>query len=208
MVNTKVSDDEVTTTSSTTEVTTISSTSITTESSTTSLMTQRGNVSLVTATLNMKTNYSECSLPPEKGTCTESLTRFHYVPELEKCIPFLFSGCKVITVCQTNCSNSCNLQYILQGNSNNFNSRKECFASCHPQEEDFQPSGSGESDNGEDVSEDDLKKLNLPIWLPFPIAPDSSPDSVCDLVQVSSNNGRQFVNLIRPHSGSRTMSSS
>ena len=103
---------------------------------------------------------------------------------------------------------SSNPQYILQGNSNNFNSRKECFASCHPQEEDFQLSGSGESDNGEDVSEDDLKKLNLPIWLPFPIAPDSSPDSVCDLVQVSSNNGRQFVNLIRPHSGSRTMSSS
>ena len=92
--------------------------------------------------------------------------------------------------------------------SANFNSRKECFASCHPQEEDFQLSGSGESDNGEDVSEDDLKKLNLPIWLPFPIAPDSSPDSVCDLIQVSSNNGRQAINLIRPHSGSRTMSSS
>ena len=92
VMTTKVSDDEVTTASSTTVVTT---TSTTTESSTTSLMTSGGNVSFVTATLNMKTNYSECSLPPEKGTCTETLTRFHYVPELEKCIPFLFSGCKV-----------------------------------------------------------------------------------------------------------------
>ena len=59
-------------------------------------MTSEENVSVVTATLNMQTNYSECSLPPEKGSCSESLTRFHYVPELEKCIPFLFSGCKVL----------------------------------------------------------------------------------------------------------------
>ena len=75
------------------------------------------------------------------------------------------------------------LRFILQGNSNNFNSRKECFAACHPQEEDFQLSGSGD-DNDEDISEDDPKRLNLPIWLPFPIASDSSPNSVCDLVQV------------------------
>ena len=79
---------------------------------------------------------------------------------------------------------NCHLCCILQGNSNNFNSRKECFAVCHPQEEDFQLSGSGDNDNDEDIREDDLPKLNIPIWLPFPIAPDSSPNSVCDLVQV------------------------
>ena len=86
-----VSEGELTTTAITT--TTASSTESTTA---TTLMSSEDNVSVVTATLNMKTNYSECSLPPEKGTCSESLTRFHYVPELEKCIPFLFSGCKVI----------------------------------------------------------------------------------------------------------------
>ena len=25
---------------------------------------------------------------------------------------------------------------------------------------------------------------NFPLWLPFPVQPDSSPDSVCELVQV------------------------
>ena len=88
---TKVSEVESTTTSTTTE----SSSSMESSIATTSLMTSEVDMSVVTATLNMKTNYSECSLPPERGTCSESLTRFHYVPELEKCIPFLFSGCKV-----------------------------------------------------------------------------------------------------------------
>ena len=38
-----------------------------------------------------------CSLKPEKGTCAESLTRYHYVPELENCVSFIYSGCGVIT---------------------------------------------------------------------------------------------------------------
>ena len=88
MLNVKVSEAELTTTALLTTETASS-----TESSP---MTSEENVSVVTATLNMQTNYSECSLPPEKGSCSESLTRFHYVPELEKCIPFLFSGCKVL----------------------------------------------------------------------------------------------------------------
>ena len=28
---------------------------------------------------------------------------------------------------------------------------------------------------------------NFPLWLPFPVQPDSSPDSVCELVQVSDH---------------------
>ena len=186
----EVSEGESTTTSTTTAITTASSTESST--ATTSLMTSEVNISLVTATLNMKSNnYSECSLPPEKGTCSESLTRFHYVPELEKCIPFLFSGCKVQVkklLLFRRYFYLVELRFFLQGNSNNFDSRKECFAACHPQEEDFQLSGSGDGDSDEDASEDDLNKLNLPIWLPFPVAHDSSPDSVCVLVQVSSSN--------------------
>ena len=138
----------------------------------------------VTATLNM-TNYSECSLPAERGSCSESLTRYHYVPELEKCIPFVFSGCKVIRCNAAGCWSI--MSNVRQGNPNNFHSRKECFGACHPQEEDFHLSGSGEGENNEEASEDDLNKLKLPLWLPFPIAPASSPDSVCDLVQVFSH---------------------
>ena len=100
------------------------------------------------------------------------------------------------------------IHFTLQGNSNNFNSRKECFAVCHPQEEDFQLSGSGDDDNDEDVREDDFSKLNIPIWLPFPIAPDSSPNSVCDLVQVWSIYTKSTNFLSGTCSGSRTMSSS
>ncbi len=100
------------------------------------------------------------------------------------------------------------IHFTLQGNSNNFNSRKECFAVCHPQEEDFQLSGSGDDDNDEDVREDDFSKLNIPIWLPFPIAPDSSPNSVCDLVQVLSIYTKSCNFLSGTCSGSRTMSSS
>ena len=88
----------------------------------------------------------------------------------------------------------CPMYDFPQGNPNNFHSRKECFGACHPQEEDFHLSGSGEGENNEEASEDDLNKLKLPIWLPFPIAPASSPDSVCDLVQVFSHS----VSVVRP----------
>ena len=95
-LNAIASEEEVTPTtaitgaSSTTDTTTTESSTATTSATTSDVK-----VSVVTATLNMKTNYSECSLSPEKGPCTESLTRFHYVPELEKCLPFIYSGCKV-----------------------------------------------------------------------------------------------------------------
>ena len=39
-----------------------------------------------------------CSLKPEKGTCAESLTRYHYVPELENCVSFIYTGCGVMNV--------------------------------------------------------------------------------------------------------------
>ena len=35
---------------------------------------------------------------------------------------------------------------------------------------------------------------NFPLWLPFPVQPDSSPDSVCELVQVRDH-GKIFAGV-------------
>ena len=40
---------------------------------------------------------SVCSLPAKKGSCQDHLLRYHYVPEKEDCLEFLFSGCGVRT---------------------------------------------------------------------------------------------------------------
>ena len=51
--------------------------------------------SVVASTSHDNVDGSLCSLKPERGTCAGSLTRYHYVPELENCVPFIYTGCGV-----------------------------------------------------------------------------------------------------------------
>ena len=125
---------------------------------------------------------SVCSLNADKGTCSGDITRYHYVPELENCVSFIFTGCGVsfnkIFLIKHNC--------LYQGNKNNFETISECFKACHPDEEDLypQPTSSGdnqptEKDSGEDGDGDFL----FPLLMPFNLKPDNGPGTVCDLMK-------------------------
>ena len=49
-------------------------------------------------TVTTTTAQAVCSLPAKKGSCADLLLRYHYVPEKEDCVEFIFSGCGVGTL--------------------------------------------------------------------------------------------------------------
>lgn len=51
-----------------------------------------------------------CGLPPDPGPCTESIERWFYDKDNDRCEPFNYGGC--------------------EGNANNFATREECSGSC------------------------------------------------------------------------------
>lgn len=53
---------------------------------------------------------SKCSGKPERGPCRGALRRYYYNQRLNKCLPFIYGGCK--------------------GNANRYLSVRKCEASC------------------------------------------------------------------------------
>nr|A6MFL2.1 RecName: Full=Kunitz-type serine protease inhibitor vestiginin-2; Flags: Precursor [Demansia vestigiata]ABK63552.1 vestiginin-2 precursor [Demansia vestigiata]ACC77808.1 vestiginin-2 precursor [Demansia vestigiata] len=51
-----------------------------------------------------------CELPPDRGTCMGYSQAFYYNPSQNKCLPFMFGGCKA--------------------NPNNFKTLEECKRTC------------------------------------------------------------------------------
>jgi hypothetical protein len=54
--------------------------------------------------------YGACGLPPDKGPCDASETRYAWVPALRTCAPFAYGGC--------------------EGNGNRFETLAECLDAC------------------------------------------------------------------------------
>ena len=78
------------------------------------------------------------------------------------------------------------LKLFFQGNENNFRTARECFQTCHPEEEDFQLAddyygGSSSLYNDDDDDDDDDISDKLPILLPFSSEPEGTPDKICSM---------------------------
>ena len=71
----------------------VTTTSTTSSTSTISISTTTSTSTPTTRSVNGPR--SVCSLPSERGSCSDLEVRYHYVPEKEDCVIFQFSGCGV-----------------------------------------------------------------------------------------------------------------
>ena len=51
-----------------------------------------------------------CTLPKQTGPCKGHIEKFHYDSQTQRCLPFIYGGCR--------------------GNGNNFDNKEECQEAC------------------------------------------------------------------------------
>ena len=70
--------------------------------------------------------------------------------------------------------------FLFQGNSNNFQTKEDCFRACHPEEEDFQITESDSISPDPNISKgDDDDDDSFPFFLPFPMEPEGKAVTIC-----------------------------
>ena len=76
----------------------------------------------------------------------------------------------------------------MKGNENNFATYSECLNKCHSSEEDLKSENSLDKSDEKETDETNDVSFKYPVWIPFPISSNSSPDSVCNLVMDPGKN--------------------